>query len=136
MNNFSGKTILVAEDDEDSRVMLRVFLENKGYHVIEAGNGLEAIKKAQIENPDLILMDLNLPELNGIDATRQIRQNDNLSDVPIIANSADGNFGINFFLNLNNFDRGFISYLTKPLNLDELSEQIEAALLLPRLQAR
>ncbi|MCA1639057.1 MAG: response regulator [Acidobacteria bacterium] len=135
MNNSCSKTILVAEDNKDSRAMLRFFLEDLGYKVIEAENGKEAVEAAIFFLPDLILMDLNMPELNGIDATEQIRQHNKLCDVPIIANSAEGDRGIDLFLNIDNFGEGFIGYIAKPINLDDLSEQIEMALLVMRKSA-
>ena len=129
MNNYSGNTILVAEDYDDARLMLRTFLESRGYHVIEARNGKEAVEIAQKEKPDLILMDLNMPELDGVAAAAVIRNLTELSEVPILANSADGSRGIDLFLSIKNFGRGYVDYLTKPLNLDTLAEQIETALL-------
>ena len=128
MGDFNGKTILIVEDDNDSRQMLRFFLEAEGYQIIEAGNGREALKLAVSAQPDLILMDLNMPELNGIDAARQIRQNADLSSIPIIANSGDGQRGMELFLNMDNLGKGFVSYLTKPLSLDALNEQVQIAM--------
>lgn len=128
MSNLYGKTILIAEDHKDLRLMLRFFLQDKGYRVIEAENGEQAVNIAQSKNPDLILMDLNMPLLDGVAAAKQIRQNAESRDIPIITNSGSGECGIDFFLNISNFGKGFISYLTKPLNLNELCEQIESAL--------
>ena len=129
MSDYSGNTILVAEDYDDAREMLRTFLENLGYNVVEAANGKEAVEVAQKAKPDLILMDLNMPELDGVSAAAVIRNLAELSEVPILANSADGNRGIELFLSIKNFGRGYVGYLTKPLNLDTLAEQIETALL-------
>jgi len=98
MNSSYVKTILVAEDNKDSRAMLRFFLEDLGYKVVEAENGKKAVVAAIFFLPDLILMDLNMPELDGISATKQIRQHDKLCYVPLIANSAEGNRGIELFL--------------------------------------
>ena len=83
MNSSYVKTILVAEDNKDSRAMLRFFLEDLGYKVVEAENGKKAVVAAIFFLPDLILMDLNMPELDGISATKQIRQHDKLCYVPI-----------------------------------------------------
>ncbi len=86
MNNSYPQTILVAEDNEDSRAMLRVFLEGQGYKTVEAKNGREAVEVAGFTLPDLILMDLNIPKLDGIAAAKQIREQSELCCVPIIAN--------------------------------------------------
>jgi CheY-like chemotaxis protein len=129
MISTKKNTILIAEDDEASRLMLRFFLESLDYTVVEAKNGEEAVRVAQFEKPDLILMDLNMPLLDGITAAVTIRQLSELSDVPIIANSAEGSYGIDLFLNIKQMGEGYISYITKPINLDDLVQLIETVLL-------
>ena len=83
-------TILVVDDFDDTRWLLRTWLERKGFRVIEAENGNEAVSEAQSKSPDLIIMDLEMPELDGLAATRQIRASEKLADVPIVAVSAYG----------------------------------------------
>ena len=83
-------TILVVDDFDDTRHLLRAWLERKGFRVIEAENGREAVSEAESETPDLIIMDLEMPELDGLAATRKIRQCAALADVPIVAVSAYG----------------------------------------------
>jgi CheY-like chemotaxis protein len=83
-------TILVVDDFDDTRWLLRTWLERRGFRVIEAENGLEAVSEAQTAAPDLIIMDLEMPELDGLAATRQIRSLPKLSGVPIVAVSAYG----------------------------------------------
>jgi CheY-like chemotaxis protein len=80
--------ILLAEDNESNIVTISSYLGAKGYHLVLAKNGREAITMAQTENPDLILMDIQMPEIDGIEAMRQIRLDPNLVDVPIIALTA------------------------------------------------
>jgi CheY-like chemotaxis protein len=121
-------TILIAEDNKDTREMLSVFLQKQGFRVLQAKNGMEAVKIAQQEIPNLILMDLHMPQMDGITATRQIRSVPELSEIPILANSADGNQGIELFLNTDKLGKGFISYLTKPMSFDTLLEEINTAL--------
>ena len=128
MNNNSRKTILVADDNEDSRILLRTFLEAEGYRVLEAENGIEAVLVAEQEIPDLILMDLNMPVLDGISAARHIRTLVKLCKIPILANSADGQRGIDLFSDINKFGKAYIGYIPKPLSFDELTEQINLAL--------
>ena len=77
-------TIMVVEDDADSRFMMRTLLEMKGYRVIEADSGEAAITTAENEQPGLILMDLQLPRLNGFAVTRHVRQHTLLRAIPII----------------------------------------------------
>jgi two-component system cell cycle response regulator DivK len=82
------KRILVVEDQEDLRGVLRDLLVGSGYDVAEAADGREGMAKAQSEQPDLILMDIQLPILDGFDAVRQIKANPELAMTPIIAVSS------------------------------------------------
>jgi len=79
-----SKTILVVEDQADNRKILRDLLTNSGFRVIEAVNGREGIQLAQSSQPDLILMDIQLPGIDGYEATRKIKDDNNLKDIPII----------------------------------------------------
>lgn len=83
-------TILVVDDFDDTRLLLRTWLERKGFCVIEAENGNEAVALAESERPDLIIMDLEMPELDGLAATRKIRSVKELENVPVLAVSAYG----------------------------------------------
>jgi two-component system cell cycle response regulator DivK len=83
-----SKRILVVEDQEDLRGVLRTLLSGSGYTVIEAADGQSGVAKALSERPDLILMDIQLPVLDGYDATRQIKASPDLKETPIIAVSS------------------------------------------------
>jgi two-component system cell cycle response regulator DivK len=80
-----SKRILVIEDQEDNRTILRDLLTSVGYELIEATNGEEGVKLAEQEKPDLILMDIQLPVIDGYEATRRIRVISELKQTPIIA---------------------------------------------------
>ena len=80
-------TVLVAEGLNDSRMMMRLALEQHGYRVLEAETGEEAVELARREHPDLILMDLHLPHVDGLEATRRIREIEELRAVPIVGTS-------------------------------------------------
>jgi two-component system cell cycle response regulator DivK len=82
------KRILVVEDQEDLRGILRDLLTGSGYEVVEAADGGEGVAKAKSESPDLILMDIQLPVLDGYETTRQIKADPNLKATPIIAVSS------------------------------------------------
>ena len=84
------RTILVVDDFDDTRLLLRTWLERRGFRVVEAENGIEAISRAETEAPDLIIMDMQMPQLDGLSATRRIRMLKALDSVPIVAVSAYG----------------------------------------------
>ncbi len=77
--------ILVVEDQEDNRIILRDLLASAGYDVIEALNGRDGVGLAESEKPDLILMDIQLPVMDGYEATRRIKANPALESIPVIA---------------------------------------------------
>ena len=83
-------TVLVVDDFDDTRLLLRTWLERRGFRVVEAANGLQAIDQAETEAPDLIIMDMQMPQLDGLSATRRIRNLQSLNSVPIVAVSAYG----------------------------------------------
>jgi len=117
-------TILLVEDYEDNRVMMRQLLEMSGYRVFEATNGDQAIKMARVEIPDLILMDLSLPRVDGLSATRQIRAVPYLKNVPIIAVSAHDSADFH----AEALASGCNEYVTKPIDFGELEDAIRELL--------
>lgn len=116
--------ILIADDKETSRELLRVVLEKAGYAVIEATNGGDAIEKAQAENPELILLDLQMPVFSGYEVLEQLRRDARFASIPIIALTASAMQG----------DRekalaaGFTAHLAKPVALVELRAEIQRLL--------
>jgi two-component system cell cycle response regulator DivK len=109
-------TVMVVEDFEDNRFMMRRLLEMSGYRVLEAVNGEEAVELAKRERPGLILMDLSLPQLDGLAATRRIRQHPELRDVPIVAVSAHDTADFH----ADALAAGCNDYVTKPIDFDQL----------------
>jgi len=83
-----SKKILVVEDDPDNRRIVAKVLSVEGYHVIEATDGIEALAQARAEHPDLILMDLALPNMDGWEATRQLKGNAETRVIPVVALTA------------------------------------------------
>jgi two-component system cell cycle response regulator DivK len=83
-----ARKILIVDDNEDARYLLTVLLRQSGYEPIEAANGTQGMERALSEKPDLILMDLGLPDISGIDVTKQIKQNSTTAYIPIIAYTA------------------------------------------------
>lgn len=84
------RTILVVDDFDDTRLLLRTWLQRKGFRVVEAEDGNQAIAAAESQRPDLIIMDVEMPELDGLAATRKIRELRDLRALPIVAVSAYG----------------------------------------------
>ena len=123
-NSEPIETVLLVEDTEDNRFMMRRLLEMAGYRVVEATNGEEAVRLAESEQPDLILMDLSLPVIDGLAATRAIRKLNGLSKTPIIAVSAHDTSDFQS----DALAAGCDSYITKPIDFSQL-EQLIARLL-------
>src|ERR1044071_4539398 len=110
------QTVLLVEDTEDNRFMMRRLLEMTGYRVVEAMNGEEAVKLAKKESPNLILMDLSLPVIDGLAATRLIRKLPEFKSTPIIAVSAHDTTDFQSEA----IEAGCNSYVTKPIDFSEL----------------
>jgi CheY-like chemotaxis protein len=111
-----ASTVLVAEDDEDVRLTMKTLLSIRGYRVIEARDGQETLDLARRHAPDLILMDLQLPRLNGFAVARFVRQTDGLRGVPIVVVSAHDPFK---HRNLA-LAAGCNAYVQKPIDFDSL----------------
>jgi two-component system cell cycle response regulator DivK len=113
-------TILYIEDNFDNRLLVRRVLEAEGYRVIEAEDGVQGLDYLQSETPDLVLMDINLPELDGYEMTKRLKQLPSMTKVPVIAMTA----------NVMKGDRektiaaGCDGYIPKPIDIDALPVQI------------
>ncbi len=116
--------ILVVDDHTDSAALLSFDLQRQGYRVVTASNGIEAIKIASLMLPNLILMDIGMPELDGLAATSKIRENEALRTVPVVAVTAFTTAGFRRAA----YDIGFDGYITKPVELQQLHELISRLL--------
>jgi CheY-like chemotaxis protein len=116
------KRILIVDDSDDSRSILGVILHRSwGYETIEAATGTEAVQKAIAEKPDLILMDLGLPGISGVDATKAIKENSTTAHIPIIAHTvwpADS-------CKEQALNAGMVDYLEKPVSMVLMKTTIE-----------
>jgi two-component system cell cycle response regulator DivK len=113
-------TILVADDVTDNLILISLALQNNGYRVLTATSGEEAIKAARIARPDLILMDIAMPDVDGLAATRRIRKIEELRHVPVIALTAFETLGFRQAA----YEAGFDGYLTKPIDFQKLNNLI------------
>ena len=107
-----GKLILVVEDQEDNRRILRDLLTSSGFEVVEAVNGIEGVRLAKKLIPDLILMDIQLPGIDGYEATRQIKAKANLASIPIIVVTSYALSGDD----KKAYDAGCDEYVAKPFS--------------------
>jgi two-component system cell cycle response regulator DivK len=121
---MAGPRILYIEDNRDNRMLVRRVLEVEGYTMVEAEDGWIALRAARAERFDLILVDINLPEVDGYEVTARLKELDTLEDVPIIAITA----------NVMKGDRektlaaGCSGYIQKPIDVDLLPMQVAAFL--------
>ena len=119
-NEKSTPTIMIVEDYDDTRMLLKQGLEVLGYSVLEASNGQEAVDIADREHPDLILMDLDLPILDGIAATQRIRQQSHMESVPIVAVTA---YPMSYS-RVKAFAKGCNEYMAKPIDMSALANLV------------
>jgi CheY-like chemotaxis protein len=108
--------VLVVEDFEDTRSLMRLELEKRGFRVIEATDGEQGIETAMRERPDIIIMDIGLPQVDGIEATRRIREDNSMRDVLIVALTAHHETEYR----AQALAAGCDAYLTKPIDFDWL----------------
>jgi CheY-like chemotaxis protein len=120
--NDKRRTILVVDDFDDTRLLLRTWLQKKGFRVVEAENGHRAVAAAESSQPDLIIMDVEMPELDGLAATRKIRALTNFKTVPILAVSA---YGADQY-RAHALAAGCNEYVSTPFEPDELEKLIRA----------
>lgn len=124
MKTRPASTILIVDDYDDNRTLLSAWLRAKGFKVVEAEDGKEGVRQAYRARPDLILMDLAMPKLDGVEATRQIRERQAFSRTPIFAITAYGTYDVK----QDALAAGCNEVLNKPLDLETLLTKIKATL--------
>jgi two-component system cell cycle response regulator DivK len=123
--DFRDLKVLLVEDVEDTRLFMRLELEQHGFIVFEAGDGRSAVNVAMQESPDVILMDLSLPVMDGFSATKLIRKSQKLKGVLIIAVTAHHETDFRSGAKASGFD----AYVTKPIDINFLKELINGLLI-------
>lgn len=121
---MDGARILYIEDNLENRTLVKRVLEIEGYVMLEADNGLEGLRIAREEAPDLILIDINLPEVDGYEVTTRLRQMEGLNNIPIVALTANVLKGDRE----RSLEAGCDGYIQKPIDVDLLPAQIAAFL--------
>jgi CheY-like chemotaxis protein len=119
-----GRTVLVVDDVNDNLILISLSLQDMGYRVLTANDGEAGVAMAKLARPDLILMDIAMPQEDGLAATRRIREEIGLADTPIVALTAFDTDGFRQAA----FDAGFNGYLTKPIDFDRLRKLLEMLL--------
>lgn len=115
-----ARTVLVVDDNQDNRELVVKILGNRGYRMIEAVDGEDALRKASEERPDLILMDISIPKIDGYEVTRRLKSREEFKNVPVVALTAHAMKG----------DRekaicaGCEGYISKPINVRSFPEQV------------
>jgi two-component system cell cycle response regulator DivK len=115
-----SQKILYIEDNADNRMLVRRVLEVEGYEVVEAEDGKEGIRLAQSIQPDLILLDINLPDIDGYEVTRRLRDIPHIAKIPILAMTANVMRGDRE----KTLEAGCDHYIQKPIDIDLLPRQI------------
>lgn len=116
--------ILIVEDDRINRRLFRTFLESQGYATTEATNGIDGVKAAENEAPNLILMDIQMPEMDGMQALELLKSNPATDKIPVVALTGYAAEGDRERL----MAKGFDDYLSKPIDLDDLLEKVRELL--------
>ena len=119
------KTILVVEDSRDTRQILAETLWRYGHRVITAVNGEQAVSVARRARPDLIIMDLNMPVMDGLQATRHLRHAPELTRVPIVAITAFDTLGMKEAA----LEAGCTEYIVKPIDFEQLEKRVASLLI-------
>jgi two-component system cell cycle response regulator DivK len=121
-NTKTTKKVLVVDDNQDNRELVIKVLKSKGYLIMEAADGEIALQKLTKERPDLILMDISLPKIDGYEVTRRLKAQESFKDIPIIALTAHAMKGDREKA----IEAGCDGYIPKPINVRELPDQILA----------
>ena len=124
MEKKNNPVIMVVEDNDDNRQLVLKVLDRRGYEAIGVVDGNEALERLNTINPDLILMDINLPDMDGYEVTRRIRQQEKFSTLPIVALTAHAMVGDKD----KSLAAGCDAYITKPIDVRSFPETIAAIL--------
>jgi two-component system cell cycle response regulator DivK len=122
MSEKTKLVIMVVEDNDDNRQLVLKVLGRRGYKVVGVVDGNEALTRLNTINPDLILMDINLPDMDGYEVTRQIRQQEKFTTLPIVALTAHAMVGDK----KKSLAAGCDAYISKPINVRTFPETIAA----------
>lgn len=121
MDNERAKTVLVVEDNDLNMKLFHDLLETQGYRIFQTKDGMDALKQARDHHPDLILMDIQLPEVSGLEVTKWIKEDDNLKDIPVVAVTAFAMKGDEEKIR----EGGCEAYIAKPISVSNFLETVK-----------
>src|ERR671939_1436698 len=124
----SSSTILVADDEPINRALIQRRLERAGYQVLTAQNGREAVERARIERPDLVILDVMMPVMDGLEACQLIKADEVIRDTPVIFLSARDETDVK----VSGLSLGANDYISKPFKAEELMARVHVAMRLKR----
>lgn len=119
-----GKKILIADDEEDVKVVVQLFLESKGYDIVTAYDGLDAMDRAREEKPDLIILDVMMPIIDGFEVCKKLKEDPDLQDIPVVMLSASSHAESK----QRGLEVGAVDYIVKPFDPEKLQAIIEGIL--------
>ncbi len=119
--NGSAKTVLVVEDNELNMKLFHDLLEAHGYNILQTKDGMDALRIARESRPDLILMDIQLPEVSGLEVTKWIKEDENLKSIPVIAVTAFAMKGDEEKIR----DGGCEAYIAKPISVTQFIDTVK-----------
>jgi two-component system cell cycle response regulator DivK len=119
--NADAKTVLVVEDNELNMKLFHDLLEAHGYNILQTKDGMEALRIAREHRPDLILMDIQLPEVSGLEVTKWIKEDDNLKSIPVIAVTAFAMKGDEEKIR----NGGCEAYIAKPISVANFIQTVQ-----------
>lgn len=119
-----SKTVLIVEDNEANMRLFHDIMEMQGYKILQTTNGMDALKLTRLHRPDLIVMDIQLPEVSGLEVTKWIKEDDNLRSTPIIAVTAFAMKGDETKI----LEGGCEAYVAKPISMTHFLQTVESFL--------
>ena len=120
MTDQPAKTVMVVEDNDLNMKLFHDLLETQGYAILQTKDGMEALKMARKERPDLILMDIQLPEVSGLEVTKWIKEDDNLKHIPVVAVTAFAMKGDEEKIR----EGGCEAYIAKPISVSSFLDTV------------
>ena len=120
MNDDNGKTVLAVEDNDLNMKLFHDLLEAHGYNILQTKDGMEALRMAREHRPDLILMDIQLPEVSGLEVTKWIKEDDELKSIPVVAVTAFAMKGDEEKIR----EGGCEAYIAKPISVANFLETV------------